>query len=167
MNKTFIALFSGLFLLAACESASTDTASAGGDGSAGYGRDAEGNIVPTNPGSAGDLAVNIGDRVFFGYDSAVVTSEGLETLRRQAEWLGRYPNVNIVIEGHCDERGTREYNIALGERRAAATKKALSSLGISSGRIETISYGKERPAELGSNTSAWAKNRRAVTVIAN
>lgn len=162
MKKTFVALVSSMLLLAACESSSTDGASAGGDGSAGgAGR---GNITA---GSQGDLTTNIGDRVFFAYDSAALSNEALATLERQAAWLNKYPNVNVVIEGHCDERGTREYNIALGERRANSVKKALVSLGLSANRISTISYGKERPAVLGSNESAWGQNRRGVTVISN
>jgi peptidoglycan-associated lipoprotein len=164
MNKTFIALISSVLLLTACESASTDGGSGTGGGASGRNG---GSVVNTAPGTQGDLAVNIGDRVLFGYDSAVLTNESLAVLGAQATWLNEYPNVNIVVEGHCDERGTREYNIALGERRAASAKKALVSLGIAANRVSTISYGKERPAVLGSNNTAYSQNRRAVTVIAN
>ncbi len=117
------------------------------------------------PGSQQDLVVNVGDRVFFDYDRYDVTSEGQNTLQMQAEWLKRYPSVRVSIEGHCDERGTREYNLALGERRANAVKNYLTALGIDSSRISTISYGKERPAVVGSNPSAWSQNRRGVTLV--
>jgi peptidoglycan-associated lipoprotein len=118
-----------------------------------------------SPGSQEDLAVNVGDRVFFGYDSYTLTPEAISQLELQAQWLRQYPSVNVIIEGHADERGTREYNLALGDRRANAAKNYLVSLGISPSRIDTISYGKERPEMLGSNAESWAKNRRAVTVV--
>jgi len=159
MKKTLLALASTLFVLTACESEPSDTGAAGGAGGAVGG-------VAT-PGTQGDLSTNIGDRVFFDYDSAVLGTEAQATLARQAEWLAQYTNVNVVIEGHCDERGTREYNIALGERRAAAVKQYLVSLGLGEGRVSTISYGKERPAVLGSDEATYAQNRRGVTVIAN
>lgn len=117
------------------------------------------------PGSQQDLVVNVGDRVFFGYDQHDLTPEGQGTLGMQAEWLKRYPNVNVTIEGHCDERGTREYNLALGERRASAVRNYLTAMGVPASRIQTISYGKERPAVMGSNPSAWSQNRRGVTVV--
>ncbi len=159
MKKTILALASSLFVLAACESSSTDSGAAGGAGGASSG-------VAT-PGTQGDLSTNIGDRVFYDYDSAVLSSEAQATLARQAEWLGQYSSVKVVIEGHCDERGTREYNIALGERRAAAVKSYLISLGVAADRVSTISYGKERPAVLGEDDASYAQNRRGVTVIAN
>ncbi len=117
------------------------------------------------PGSQQDLVVNVGDRVFFAYDSHDVSPEGQATLDKQAEWLKRYPNVNVTISGHCDERGTREYNLALGERRANAAKNYLTALGVPAAQITTISYGKERPAVMGSDAAAWAQNRRAVTEV--
>lgn len=117
------------------------------------------------PGSQQDLVVNVGDRVFFGYDRQDLTPEGQHTLQMQAEWLKRYPNVNVVISGHADERGTREYNLALGERRAASARDYLIALGVPAHRVQTISYGKERPAVIGSNPAAWAQNRRAVTEV--
>lgn len=157
MKRTALALASSLLLLAACGDDSTSGDNMGGNGSAGS----------TAPGTQGDLSTNVGDRVFFETDSSSVTGEGQATLGRQAEWLNKYSNVNVVIEGHCDERGTREYNIALGERRATAVKNYLVSLGVPSARVSTISYGKERPAVQGSDDSAWSQNRRAVTVIAN
>jgi peptidoglycan-associated lipoprotein len=158
MTKQLLAMISALFLLAAC------TPSGSGSGEV----DANGNPVhsgPVRPGSQEDLAANVGDRVFYAYDSTVLTSEAQRTLERQAAWLKQYSAVNVTVEGHCDERGTREYNLALGERRATAAKKYLVSQGISSKRISTISYGKERPAVVGSDESAWSQNRRAVTVV--
>jgi len=117
------------------------------------------------PGSPQDFDVSAGNTILFGFDKYDLSGEAQATLRRQAEWLNTYGNVSVTIEGHCDERGTREYNLALGERRATSVKNYLVALGVSSSRIQTISYGKERPAVLGSNEEAWAKNRRAVTVI--
>ncbi len=117
------------------------------------------------PGSQQDLVVNVGDRVFFGYDRYDVAPEGQRVLEMQAEWLKRYPNNNVTIKGHADERGTREYNLALGERRANAIKNYLIALGIPGTRVNTISYGKEQPAVMGSNEDAWAQNRRGVTEV--
>ena len=116
-------------------------------------------------GTQQDLVVNVGDRVFFGYDHYDISAEAETILRGQAEWMAKYPNVNLSIEGHCDERGTREYNLALGERRANSVKNYLTGLGVSADRIHTVSYGKERPAVMGSNAEAWAQNRRAVSVV--
>ncbi|MFA5593591.1 MAG: peptidoglycan-associated lipoprotein Pal [Micavibrio sp.] len=134
-----------------------------GSGVDGYG--AGGYDSSAVPGSQQDLATNVGDRVFFAYDSYDVAPEARDTLNRQAEWLNRYPNLSITIEGHADERGTREYNIALGERRAQSVRNYLVSMGVSSSRINTISYGKERPAVVGSDAASWAQNRRGVTVV--
>jgi peptidoglycan-associated lipoprotein len=117
------------------------------------------------PGSQEDLAANVGDRVFFAYDSYDLAPEARDTLNRQVEWLNRYPNLQITIEGHSDERGTREYNIALGDRRATAVKNYLVSMGIPASRLSTISYGKEQPAVVGSDASSWAQNRRGVTRV--
>lgn len=164
MSKRLLALLSGLMLLAACETPPTDDASQGaGGGRNGYGSSAGGGSAAA--GSQDDLAQNVGDRVFFAYDSSELTQEGQATLQRQAKWLQQYSHVNIVVEGHCDERGTRAYNLALGERRAEAARSYLVSLGVPQARLTTVSYGKERPAVLGSNESSWAQNRRAVTVI--
>jgi peptidoglycan-associated lipoprotein len=107
----------------------------------------------------------IGDRVLFKLDSSDLTSEAQSTLTRQAEWLKDHKLFNMTVEGHCDERGTREYNIALGERRANAVKSFLIEHGVSAERIDTISYGKERPAVIGDNEAAWSQNRRGVTAI--
>ncbi len=117
------------------------------------------------PGSQDDLEVNVGDRVFFGYDSFTLTPEAISQLELQAQWMRQYPSVNVTVEGHADERGTREYNLALGDRRANAAKNYLVSLGVSPMRVNTISYGKERPEMLGANSESWAKNRRAVSVV--
>lgn len=116
-------------------------------------------------GSPEDFLVNVGDRVFYGFDRYDLTAAARATLDRQAEWLKRYTNRRLVVEGHADERGTREYNIALGERRANAAKNYLVARGISASRVTTISYGKEQPAVLGANEAAWAQNRRSVTVV--
>jgi peptidoglycan-associated lipoprotein len=117
------------------------------------------------PGSAEDLKVNVGDTVHFDYDRYNVTDEDRGTLQKQAAWLAKYPQVRVTVEGHCDERGTREYNLALGARRANAVKEYLVSLGVSAGRLETISYGKERPMCTDSSESCYAQNRRGVTTI--
>ncbi|QQG36956.1 MAG: peptidoglycan-associated lipoprotein Pal [Micavibrio aeruginosavorus] len=132
------------------------------DGTETYGTAGADGVVP---GTQQDLVVNVGDRVFFGYDRYDVSPEGQRVLEMQAEWLKRYPNNNVTIKGHCDERGTREYNLALGERRASAIKNYLVALGIPATRINTISYGKEQPAVMGSNEDAWAQNRRGVTEV--
>lgn len=107
----------------------------------------------------------VGDRVFFSYDSSSLSHEAQQTLMRQAKWLKAHPSFNMTVEGHCDERGTREYNIALGEKRAHAIKSFLMHHGVDSNRVETISYGKERPAVIGDNEAAWSKNRRGVTAL--
>ena len=113
------------------------------------------------------LASGVADRVFFATNESVLTTASRETLRKQAEWLRKNSKVNVVLEGLADERGTREYNLALGERRANAAKDYLMTYGISGNRISVISYGKERPVDSGSNPLAWSKNRRSVTVKAN
>jgi peptidoglycan-associated lipoprotein len=116
-------------------------------------------------GSQQDLTVNVGDRVFFGYDQYDLVAEARATVERQAQWLKTYPSVSITIEGHCDERGTREYNLALGDKRAMAVRNYMIAMGVAPGRIQTISYGKERPAVLGSDETSWSQNRRGVVVV--
>ncbi|MDB5701029.1 MAG: pal [Sphingomonadales bacterium] len=117
------------------------------------------------PGSQADFVASVlADRVFFATDSSDIDQPSQGTLQSQASWLAKYPNVRITVEGHADERGTREYNLALGDRRANSAKNSLVALGVSAGRITTISYGKERPDAIGSDEAAYAKNRRAVTV---
>ena len=113
------------------------------------------------------LASGVPDRVFFATNESVLTTASRDTLRKQASWLRKNPDITVVLEGHADERGTREYNLALGERRANAAKDYLMTYGISGNRISVISYGKERPVDSGSNPLAWSKNRRSVTVKAN
>lgn len=159
MNLRPLSLLAGLLLLAACSQNPSTNANAGGGATA---APATSSVVP---GSAQDFIQNVGDRVFFDFDKSVIKPEGQQTLQRQAQWLQKYPNVTVTIEGHCDDRGTREYNLALGERRATAVRNALVALGVQANRIKTISYGKERPAVLGDNEAAWAQNRRGVTVI--
>jgi peptidoglycan-associated lipoprotein len=165
-----------VFFLAACSTTPKDTADSSGSGSSSSSSDVssneEGTITETNPesasitpGSQEDLIVNVGDRVFFNYDSSDLDSDAQELLQDQVAWLKQYSDVSVIVEGHCDERGTREYNLALGEKRAQSVKNYLISLGVSSDRISTISYGKERPAVVGSNDGAWAQNRRSVTVV--
>jgi peptidoglycan-associated lipoprotein len=119
------------------------------------------------PGSAQDFVVNVGDRVFFLVDQSTLNPEAMATLDRQAQWLALYPRYTVTIEGHADERGTREYNLALGARRAKAANDYLVSRGVAPARLRTISYGKERPVALCSEDSCFAQNRRAVTVLNN
>jgi peptidoglycan-associated lipoprotein len=150
MIKALSAL-AAMFLIAACSNNETQSASAA--------------TTSVTPGSVGDFRQNVGDRVFFDTDSSTVREDGRQTLNRQAEWLKKYGNYQITIEGHCDERGTREYNLALGERRANAARQYLIAQGIPASRIKTVSYGKERPDPVGSDEAAWARNRRAVTAL--
>jgi len=117
------------------------------------------------PGSAEDFRVNVGDRVLFDYDKSDLTETDRATLQKQAAWLQRFPTVTLILEGHCDERGTREYNLALGARRAQAVKDYLASLGVSGARLDTISYGKERPVCVESSEACYAQNRRGVSTI--
>jgi peptidoglycan-associated lipoprotein len=123
--------------------------------------------VYTGSDSVEYLASGVADRVFFATNETVLTTASRETLRKQAAWLRKNSKLTVVLEGHADERGTREYNLALGERRANSAKDYLMTYGISSGRISVLSYGKEKPVDSGSNPLAWSKNRRSVTVKAN
>jgi peptidoglycan-associated lipoprotein len=163
MHARMIGLLGALLLLAACSSPPPEAPAAGPPGGPG----SAGGIGSTNivPGSQQDLEASAGDRVFFAFDRSDISAEAREILTRQADWLRRYPNVTVTIEGHCDERGTREYNLALGERRAQAAKNVLVASGIPASRISTISYGKERPIVVGSNEEAWAQNRVAITTV--
>jgi peptidoglycan-associated lipoprotein len=166
MRGKLLSLMAVLLLVAACETTPEETATSDTGGSS-TSTDTTSTAEPAGPvpGSQEDLVVNVGDRVFFGFDKYDLTAEAQDTLTRQANWLQQYPEVSVTIEGHCDERGTREYNLALGERRATAAKNFLVALGVDPARITTISYGKERPAVLGSDESSWAQNRRGVTVV--
>lgn len=120
---------------------------------------------PATPGSPQDFTVNVGDRIFFDTDSTSIRADAQQTLRKQAQWLNQYGNYRIVVEGHADERGTREYNLALGARRAEATRDYLVSQGVNGSRMRTISYGKEQPVAVCDDISCWSQNRRAVTAL--
>ena len=172
MGVRILSLLAVLVLVAGCSSTPKDTGSLATDSGLTAAENvpaAEMPVVDTvqgpAPGTQQDLVVNVGDRVFFGYDRYDLTAEARATIEKQAMWLKKYPNLNISIEGHCDERGTREYNLALGEKRAMTVKNYMVALGIESGRIQTISYGKERPAVAGSDETAWAQNRRGVVIV--
>ena len=143
--------------MAACAKNSVDDAGAFG-GAGGYGASGA-------PGSIQDFATNVGDRVFFESDSTELNGAAQATLDKQARWLQQYGRYSFTVEGHADERGTREYNFALGARRAESTKEYLVARGISASRIRTISYGKERPVAVCNDISCWSQNRRAVTVL--
>ena len=164
MRFKLLSVLSALLLLTACGSDPETTADTGGSGqqAAAGSQDTSASV---KAGSVQDFVVNVGDRVFFDFDKSNLTSDALATLDKQAEWLTKYSTVQILIEGHCDERGTREYNLALGDRRATSVRDYLVSKGVARSRIKIISYGKERPAVLGSNEDAWAQNRRGVTTI--
>ena len=159
MNIKIIGALSALVLLSACAEKKTETAAATGTGTA-----AAPSIVP---GSEEDLAKNVGDRVFFDFDKSVLKTDDKATLDRQSAWLAKYPNVNVQVAGNCDERGTEEYNIALGQRRANGARDYLVAKGTAATRITTISYGKDRPQPdaLGHDEASWAKNRNAVTSV--
>ena len=120
---------------------------------------------PATPGSPQDFTVNVGDRIFFDTDSTSIRADAQQTLRKQAQWLNQYSGYRIVVEGHADERGTREYNLALGARRAEATRDYLISQGVDGSRMKTISYGKEQPVAVCDDISCWSQNRRSVTVL--
>ena len=158
------------FLLAACSTASDEAADTDSGGASTAPAPVQTTAAPSTdvgpkPGSQMDLEVNIGDRVFFDFDKSTLKPEGRTQVEGWAAWLKTYPANKVKIEGHADERGTREYNLALGERRANASREYLVSLGIDPNRVKTISYGKERPAIPGSNERAWDQNRRGVLVI--
>ncbi len=185
MRTKLVSLFAALLLVAACETTPDESASTSGTGattSTGSGTsagDVSGTAVtpevmasaePTMastpaPGSQEDLVINVGDRVFFGYDKSVINAAAEKTLKRQAAWMRKHSTVTVTIEGHADERGTREYNLALGERRATSVKNFLAALGIDKNRIATLSYGKERPDALGHTEAAWSQNRRGVATV--
>ena len=171
-NLTY--LLAGLFLVGACETME-EKGSAQGIGelkAKTYGgkftakpRPPKPKSFSISPGSGRDFVVNVGDRIFFAVDKSNLSPEARAMLEKQAAWLKSYGNVNVTVQGHADERGTREYNLGLGERRANSAKDLLVAMGISPNRIKTISYGKERPAALGHSEGSWRQNRRAVTVV--
>jgi peptidoglycan-associated lipoprotein len=144
--------------MAACSSNQANQAGAGAGGGFGAGGSA-------TPGSAQDFVVNVGDRVFFETDSTDLTPTGIATLDKQAQWLTQYPRYTVLLEGHADERGTREYNFSLGARRAQTVRDYLTSRGIAGSRLRTVSYGKERPVAVCNDISCWSQNRRVVTVL--
>jgi peptidoglycan-associated lipoprotein len=164
MRFNILGMIAAVALVAACETAPKEDAATGGTGgtTANTGNSAAAPLGP-KMGSQEDLVVNVGDRVFFDFDKYSLGSESRVVLEKQAIWLKKYSNVKVAVEGHADERGTREYNLALAERRANSAKDYLVALGVAADRISTISYGKERPVALGSNEASWAQNRRSVT----
>ena len=151
MFKKLLLLVATGFFLASCAATNTNQ---GGDAS-------------INSGTQEDLIVNVGDRVFFEFDSAELTVDAQSTLDAQAAWLMQYSDTNITIEGHADERGTREYNLALGDKRAFAVYSYLAQAGVDTNRMEYISWGKERPEVVGSDETAYSQNRRSVTIVTN
>ena len=159
MNPTMIGAVAAVALLAACSSNKPEATGA----ATGYGASAA--TSGPVPGSQEDLVANVGDRVFFAFDSSQLSGDARGTLDRQSSWLGRFSQVNVQIAGNCDDRGTEEYNLALGQRRANAARDYLVARGVNSGRITTISYGKDRPTALGDNEEAWAQNRNAITSV--
>ena len=185
MIKPLFTLFAATFLLAACETASSITEEAAGSAA---GSTTESSTSTSSTASSSSAAsstassaasnadnsaleaaradmMSIGDTVLFGYDSSQLSADAMATLDAQAALLNAKPSFRVKVEGHADERGTREYNLALGERRASATRDYLVAKGVDGSRIRIVSYGKERPAVVGSNEEAWAKNRRSVTVL--
>mgnify|MGYP001261678048 CR=1 FL=1 len=170
MNKNIITLIAVAALLSACETASQkvvtgSAASSSGSASASSSVDKKKSLFAQAKQTASDKLVAVGDRVLFDYDSAKLDSSAKIMLDAQSRFLRANTDLNFIVEGHCDERGTREYNLALGEQRATAVRDYLVIQGIDPDRIKVISYGKEKPAVVGSNSMAWSKNRRAVTVI--
>ncbi|CAH2604656.1 Peptidoglycan-associated lipoprotein [Rhodovastum atsumiense] len=156
MNIKMLGAFAAVALVAAC--ANTDQGATAGSG-------AQVTTAGPVPGSQEDLVKNVGDRVFYAFDKSSLQAEARSTLDRQAAWLQQYGQNNVQVAGNCDERGTEEYNIALGQRRANAARDYLVAKGVSAARITTISYGKDRPVALGSNEQAWAQNRNAITSV--
>jgi len=174
MGSRIVSLLAVLVLVtvAGCAKSNKDNGSIATDGSAANTAvtapaPVEGAANPggPTPGTQQDLVVNVGDRVFFGYDKYDLSPEARATIEKEAQWLKTYPHINVSIEGHCDERGTREYNLALGEKRATAVRNYLVSLGIEASRLQTISYGKERPVCTDASETCWAQNRRGVLVV--
>ena len=159
MNMKMVGAMAAIALLAACSSHNAETGRRHR-----LGRDLP-DLARPEPGSQEDLVANVGDRVFFAFDSSQLSGDARGTLDRQAGWLGRYPQVAVQVAGNCDDRGTQEYNLALGQRRANAARDYLVAQGVNSSRISTISYGKARPTALGDNEEAWAQNRNAITSV--
>lgn len=154
MNTKILGAFAAVALLAACSTPETPKQAVVAPVTAG----------PT-PGSQEDLVANVGDRVFFDFNKSSLKADGTATLDRQAAWLEKYSQNRVQVAGNCDERGTEEYNIALGMRRATAAANYLEAKGVAKSRVDVISYGKDRPVALGSNEQAWAQNRNAITSV--
>jgi len=192
MIKRLLTICAATVLLAACETASTDSnevvgsssaASSGSDAAASASSNTSDSSTSASPDASGssgssgstsadsdmqtpdEMLAKVGSTVYFGYDQSILTAEGQATLDRQAAFLKANPTIRIIIEGHCDERGTREYNLALGDRRASAARDYLVAKGVNASRLTTISYGKERPAVGGSNDTSYALNRRSMSKI--
>ena len=163
LKKLLLLVVTGFFL-ASCAATNTQQ---GGDVDAASSSTSSGSDSSITAGTQEGLIVNVGDRVFFEFDSSELTVDAQATLDAQAAWLMQYPDTNITIEGHADERGTREYNLALGDKRAFAVYSYLAQAGIDTNRMEYISWGKERPEVVGSDETAYSQNRRGVTTVTN
>ncbi len=161
MNIRILGAFAAIGLLAACSgNNAANTGAATGAGGA------NGSVAGSaTPGSEEDLVANVGDRVFFALNQNTLSSDAQATLGRQADWLGRFPQVTVQVAGNCDDRGTEEYNLALGQRRASAARDFLVAHGVASSRITTISYGKDRPTALSDDDASWSQNRNAITSV--
>ena len=172
MRIKILSVLAAVALVGACETGSKESGKSSGSGATAlklaYTAEAPAPAkAGIKAGSQQDLVVNVGDRIFFGYDKFTVVPDQGSILDKQAKWMKANPSVTVRVEGHCDERGTREYNLALGERRANSVKDYLVAAGVNPDRIKTISYGKERPVALGSTDAAWKQNRRGVTKVAS
>ena len=164
MLKKLILLVAAGFFLASCAATKTDQ---GGDVDAASSASSSSSDGSINAGTQEDLIVNVGDRVFFEFDSSELTVDAQATLDAQAAWLLQYSDTDITIEGHADERGTREYNLALGDKRAFAVYSYLAQAGVDTNRMDYVSWGKERPEVIGSDETAYSQNRRSVTIVTN
>jgi peptidoglycan-associated lipoprotein len=170
MKRWTLACLLGMALLSACSSSddaknADGSGGAGGTSGSGYGAGGAGGAARGAPGSQEDLTQTAGDRIFFDTDHNNLSQQALATLGKQSAWLQQYPQVNVWVAGNCDDRGTEEYNLALGQRRANADRDYLVAHGIQRSRIETISYGKSRPIDSSSTPEAWAQNRNAITSV--
>jgi peptidoglycan-associated lipoprotein len=175
--KNFGFVIAAMFLLAACESTSVEEGASTGTGAqsggasttsssaSGSGAGSMARASAIREGSPQDFVINVGDRVYYDLDKSNIRADQRAQLEKQAAWLKKFPAVRISLEGHADERGTREYNLALGDRRANSARDFLVALGVNPGRIKTVSYGKERPVALGQEESSWRQNRRSVSVV--
>ena len=154
MNSKILGALAAVDLLAACANQNTGATSGAGAATSG----------PV-PGSEEDLVANVGDRVFFDFNASSLKTDARATLDRQSAWLAKYPQVNVQVAGNCDDRGTEEYNLALGQRRANSSRDYLVARGVAGSRVSTISYGKDRPTAMGDNEQAWAQNRNTITSV--